>query len=97
MVARANKRVSKDYYKDLNDVSTADFLNNWTSAKKGRFYEIERVLSQWRMKRKVNIVSLLCGFSDINNWNNWNNIFALYFFVAVECGSWNSFCNGFLV
>ena len=30
-----NKRVSKGYYKDLNDVSTADLLNNPTSAKKG--------------------------------------------------------------
>ena len=84
MAARANKRETNGYYKDLNDVSTADFLNNRTSAKKGRFYEIEKVLSQRRMKGKVNIVSLLCGFSDINNRNN---IFALYFFVAVECGS----------
>ena len=43
MAARTNKRVSKGYYKDLNDVSTADFVNNGTLAKKGRFYEIERV------------------------------------------------------
>ena len=83
MAARANKRVSKGCYKDLNDVSTVDFLSKRTSAKKGRFYEIERVLSQRRMKGKVNIASLLCRFSDINNRNN---IFSLHFFVAVEYG-----------
>ena len=64
-------------------MSTADFLNNGASAKKSRFYEIEQVLSQRRMKGKVNIVSLLCHFSDINNRNM---VFALYFFVAVEYG-----------
>lgn len=83
MAARPNKRASKGFYKHLNDVSTADFLNNQTSGKKDRFYEIERVLSKRRMKGKVNIVSLLCRLSDIDNRNM---AFALYFFVAVEYG-----------
>lgn len=50
MAARANKRETNGHYKDLNDLSTADFLNNRILAKKGRFYELERVLSQRGMK-----------------------------------------------
>lgn len=36
---------------DLNDVSTADFLDNRISAKNGPFYETEKVLSHrlWRI------------------------------------------------
>lgn len=36
---------------DLNDVSTADFLDNRISAKNGPFYEIVKVLSHrlWRI------------------------------------------------
>ena len=45
---------------DLNDVSTADFLDNRISAKNGPFYEIEKVLSHrlWRIFPFSSLVSL---------------------------------------
>jgi len=76
MAARAKKRVSKGFYKDLNNVSTAGYLNDRTSARKGPFYEVERVLSQRRMRGKVNIMILLCQFIHMN-------IILLSLFVAL--------------
>ena len=56
MAARSSKRVSKGFYKDvdLNDVSTADFLKTRPATKTGPFYQVERVLSQRKLKGKVN-------------------------------------------
>ena len=62
MAARAQKRVSKGFYKDLSNVSTADYLNDRTSASKGPFYEIERVLSQWTMRGKVDFSLLVHSY-----------------------------------
>ena len=53
MAARSSNRASKGFYKALNNVSTADFLKNGPVAKRGPFYEIERVLSHRRIRGKV--------------------------------------------
>ena len=73
MAARAQKRVSKGFYKDLSNVSTADYLNDRTSASKGPFYEIERVLSQRTMRGKVDFSLLVHSYG----------IILLYLFVAL--------------
>lgn len=73
MAARAQKSVTKGFYKDLSNVSTADYLNDRTSASKGPFYEIERVLSQRTMRGKVDFSLLVHSYG----------IISLYLFVAL--------------
>lgn len=61
-------------------MSTGDFLNNWTSANEGQFYEMERVLSQQRIKGKVNIVSWLSF--------QWDKQLKHHIFIVFLCGCW---------
>ena len=40
------------FYNELNNLSTADFFDN-TTTKKGKYYEVERVVSHRKHERKV--------------------------------------------
>lgn len=40
------------FYNELNNLSTADFFDN-TTTKKGKYYEVERVVSHRKRKQKV--------------------------------------------
>ena len=72
MAARAQKSVSKGFYKDLSNVSKHQQCDR-TSASKGPFYEIERVLSQRTMRGKVDFSLLVHSYG----------IISLYLFVAL--------------
>ena len=65
MAARSSKRVSKGFYKDLKDVSTADFLKTRPATKTGPFFQVERVLSQRKLKGKVNDFFIVLLMDDV--------------------------------